>query len=260
MKAVLAVYKHAACAQVPALVAVKPVWDALCAALSAEVDALIKTSSKSAREEAAWVPLSGWLRAEAEFAAREFGSVRHLLVALHCKWPPLRGGDLGQVHIVAPGDARATDGRTNVLVWVGEDQPAELLVQAHKTAHLKGALVRPLPLSLRKIVAASLAKAPRALLFVSPAGGAFTTEAVFTGWANREFARVFGRPTACNSARHAWCSAMDTSRMSTAQLEEVARLMGHSLAQQRAYLRLDSAAPAAALTTDAGEYAIPIRA
>ena len=102
---------------------------------------------------------------------RAIGSLRHLLVALHCRWPPLRGGDLGRVHIVSPGDARTTDGHTNVLVWQGVAQPAELRIQTHKMSRLKGTIVRPVPPSLRNIIAASLQQMPRATLVSLPGVG-----------------------------------------------------------------------------------------
>lgn len=260
VKSVLSIFKHAACSNLSALQAVRAQWEAFCVELSAQVDALAKENRRSEREQAAWASLEEWLRVETQLAHHECGSPRHLLVSLHCRFPPLRGGDLGRVWIVPPGDPRIIDGQTNVLVWAGEDQPAEAIIQSHKTSHLKGALSRPLPPSLKRIVAASLAQHPRPTLFVSPQDGQpFTTEAVFTGWANRELRRVFGRPVTCNSARHAYCSALDVARMSTKQLEEIAVLMGHSLAQQRLYHRVDEATVAPALTNEAGEYVIPIR-
>ena len=259
-KAVLAVYKHAACATDPALQAVHPQWVALTTELSAQVDAVVKENKRSAREAAAWVSLEEWLAAEAKLAQEEYGSARHLLVAFHCRWPPVRGGDLGQVYVVPPGDPRAEDSKTNVLVWAGAGKPAEVRIQQHKMAHIKGTLVRPLPASLRTMVAASLQQQPREALFVSPRTGLpFATEAAYTVWSHRTLTSVFHKPVTCNVARHAYCTALDVARMSTAQLEQVAALMGHSVAQQRAYHRIDEAVAAPALTDAAGEYTVPVR-
>ena len=149
-----------------------------------------------------------------------------------------------------------------MLVWEGTHEPAELRIKQHKTAHLRGALVRPVPPSLCAIVAASLEREPRPTLFVSPQTHApFVAEAVYTGWANRELSRRFGKPVTCNIARHAFCTALDTKRMSTAQLEAVAPFMGHSLAQQRAYVRLEGdAAPTTSVQDSSGEYVLPMQA
>ena len=259
-KALLSLYKHSTCVQQPALLAVRPAWEAFNSELCAQIDELVKSSTKSEREQAAWASLDEWLHAEARLAMTEGGSSRHLLVACHVKWPPLRGGDLGQVAIVPPGDARSTDGHSNVLCWAGTGQPAELRVQAHKTSHLRGSIVRPLPASLKAIVAASLVKQPRSALFVSPQTGApFATEHAFTVWACRELHRVFGRPVTCNVARHAFISALDVARMSTRQLEDLAALMGHSARQQRAYHRVDDDTVQPDLVNSQGEYVLPLR-
>ena len=56
-------------------------------------------------------------------------------------------------------------------------------------------------------------------------------------YANCEFAAVFGRRATCSTAHHSYISGMEVDRMSTAQLQEVAAMMGHSVAQQRQYYR-----------------------
>jgi hypothetical protein len=166
------------------------------------------------------------------------------------------------VFIVPPTDPRVSDSTTNVLVWDGPTVPARALIKQHKTSHLRGMLVRPLPPSLQAVVAASLEMQPRDTLFASPRDNTpFSSEAVHTNWANRELALIFGRPCTCNIARHAFCSALDTSKLSTRQLESIAALMGHSLQQQRAYVRLDTpSAATASIVAASGEYDLPVLA
>ena len=85
----------------------------------------------------------------------------------------------------------------------------------------------------------------------------FNSEASFVSWACRAFQAVFGKRVSTNNARHAFLSALDVSKMSTASLEALAKEMGHSLAAQRAYFRLDNASLATAAAD--GELDLPLR-
>jgi hypothetical protein len=153
----------------------------------------------------------------------------------------------------------AADDSTNVLIWRGAAaQQATVLIKRHKTWRLKGMLTKELPPSVRSIIAASLAKLPRSMLFVSElTQKPFNSEASFVAWACRAFQAVFGKRVSMNNARHAFISALDVSKMSTASLEALAKEMGHSLAAQRAYFRLDNASLATAAAD--GELDLPLR-
>jgi len=172
-----------------------------------------------------------------------------------CTWRRLR-----LVHIVAPDSPLAADDHTNVLLWQGEaSQPSTLLLKRHKTWRLKGTLKKPLPPSVRAIIEASLKALPRSTLFVSElTRQPYNSEASYLAWACRTFFAVFGKHVTCNGARHAFLTALDTSKMSTAALEQLACEMGHSLAAQRAYFRLENGPPAAIRTAD-GELSLPMR-
>jgi hypothetical protein len=134
------------------------------------------------------------------------------------------------------------------------------LIKRHKTWRLKGTLSKELPPSVRSIIAASLAKLPRSMLFVSElTQKPFNSEASFVAWACRAFQAVFGKRVSMNNARHAFISALDVSKMSTASLEALAKEMGHSLAAQRAYFRLDNESASLATAAADGELDLPLR-
>jgi hypothetical protein len=258
--AVLSIFKHGVCAVAPELAAVHAQWSALCGRLSSDVEAVVKSSVMSAREQENWVPYKEWLDAEARLAREEYGSQRHLLVALSCRTPPARGGDYGLVEIVGPDSPLIADeGTTNVLLWNGVDQPSAIILKRHKTWKLKGALTKPLPPSMRALLKASLDSLPRTTLFVSElTRRRYASEASFLAWSLRAFHAVFGKNVTTNGARHAFLTALDTTKMSTAALEQLACEMGHSLAAQRAYFRLENGPPAAIRTAD-GELSLPMR-
>jgi len=255
--AVLSVLKHA-CSTAPELQAVHSRWSALNARLSDEITAVVKTSVMSDKERVNWVSYQDWCAAEQRLARDDYGSQRHLLVALSCRVPPCRGGDLGLVHIVSPDSPTAADDYTNVLVWGGNaSQPSTVLLKRHKTWRLKGTLTKPLPPSVRAILEASLKRLPRPTLFVSDlTRQPYNSEASFLTWACRAFNDVFGKHVTMNGARHAFLSALDTSRVSTTALEQLAAEMGHSTAAQRAYFRLVDGP--AAIRTGEGELSLPL--
>jgi hypothetical protein len=254
--AVLACFKHA-CSSAPEMQAVQGRWAALNARLSDEITAVIKTSVMSDKERVNWVSYQDWCAAEERLARDEYGSQRHLLVALSCRIPPARGGDYGLVHIVAPDSPLAADDHTNVLLSGQASQPSTILLKRHKTWRLKGTLSKPLPPSVVAIIEASLKALPRPTLFVSElTRQPFNSEASFQTWACRAFHGIFRKHVTANGARHAFLSAIDTSRVSTTALEMLAKEMGHSVGQQRAYFRLSESPEA--IRTESGELRLPL--
>ncbi len=110
---------------------------------------------------------------------------------------------------------------------------------------------------MRAIIEASLKMMPRSTLFVSElTRQQYNSEASYLAWACRTFHGVFGKHVTMNGARHAFLSALDTSRVSTAALEILAVEVGHSLSAQRAYFRLNQRPES--LRTEAGELSLPM--
>ena len=247
----------------------KPKWEQLNKELSIEVEKVAKTSLLSKREETSWAPHSEWKDKEIQLRSTELGSANHLLIGFSggCGFPPLRGGDLGLVSIVTSLDKEADEkyaGGGNVLVWDGLRDDSFLLVRHHKTTKTHGTLKRPIPQSLKEIVHESLKREPRTMLFVSPkTNQRFETEESFSKWAQRAFKKIFdGKPVTMNTARHSFISALDTHKMSTQDLEDVATLMGQSVGEQRRYFRLSPkklhAKRVGINLNDDGEYEIPM--
>ena len=173
IKAVLSVYKHAACMQRQELAGVKATWQEGCKLICERLASQADQNRKTAREESAWVSLPQFLAKERELAASDdAGSQAHLLLAYTCLQPPLRGGDGACVRIVPPGHPLVAAPTQNVLIWAGVDMPSQLVIKTHKTAHIYGHLVRVMPKVLRERIALSLRRMPREWLFVPNTRGA----------------------------------------------------------------------------------------
>ena len=239
---VLAAYKHTTCELGADMKSAHERWSAYVDAQRGDAHVRDTANAYSPREQAAWVSFDEVLAKEEFLAVTEWGSTAHLLVAWYALWPPLRGGDSGQIYVILPSDPRAYDAHgPNVLVL--EPTHATLVIRVHKTAATMGAIVRVLPPRLLAIVLDTLQTKPRATLFASATGQPFSSEASFNVWANRELARVFGKRVTANTLRHAYINALYGSHMSTvteAQLEHVARSMGHTVRRQGLYRRVGS--------------------
>lgn len=261
--AILALYKHSKCISLdtaPHLMAAKPTWDRLCAELSAELDANATRHSKlTAREERAWCTYSDLQARVAQLGREEPGSRSHLLLAFYVLWPPLRGGDAARIRIVSleeptrPGD----DG---ILVWRGEEHPAELIIAQHKTEKHYGAIRRTLPPALKRVINASLQLEPRQHLFTQARTTIpFASSTAFTNYANNLLHKIMRRPVTCNTLRHSFISALDLSLLTIAQQEQLAMWMGHSVKQQAKYRRVTSDQRIESLQAADGTLFIPVR-
>ena len=261
--AVLALYKHSTCvtqASTPHLMAAKPAWERLCAELSAELDAKAKESRLSEREEKAWCSFTELQDRVTQLSQEQPGSRGHLLLAFYVLWPPLRGGDAARIRLVAMEEPTHA-GDDGILVWRGENHPAELILTQHKTEKHYGPIRRTVPPELRKVIAASLQLEPREYLFTQARTTTpFASATAFTNYANNLLRKVMGgRPVTCNTLRHSFISALDVSALTLAQQEQLAAWMGHSVAQQGRYRRVTGARGMDALQAADGTLSIPIR-
>ena len=249
--------------------AAKPAWEHLCtelsAELSAELDAKAKESRLSEREEKAWCSYTDLLARVAQLGNEEPGSRGHLLLAFYVLWPPLRGGDGARIRFVeAEEPAPTRPGDDGILVWMGQDLPAELVITQHKTDKHYGAIRRALPPwpELKRVISASLLLEPREYLFTqarTTIAIPFASAAAFTNYANNLLRNSMGRPVTCNTLRHSFISAVDVSALTLAQQEQLAAWMGHSVAQQGRYRRVTGARVVDALQAADGTLSIPIR-
>ena len=236
-------------------------WHVILRQLDQQVRAQVASSEMSAREEAAWIEYAD-VRAAEQRLRMECGSPRHLLLSFAALTEPVRGGDLGRVHVCMVGHVPATGNYVELSTTVTAAGKAVLVLRDHKTAHAAkvGTLVRVLPHHLATVVQASLRASPRQWLFEAPRGGPFTEEAHFTSWANRVYKGVFGKPVTANTLRHAFISSIDMNRTSTAALEATATRFGHSLATQIAYRRLSpSRKRKLPLADDTGELLVTLK-
>lgn len=159
-----------------------------------------------------------------------------LLAVLVSGMAPKRA-DMGNVHILRQ---RPKQPDLNYLLIQGNRMT--LVIQKHKTTKTYGALTEELPAKLVGTVQASLRRFPRKYLFTAPTtGGPFLSNNAFSHWFARTMKKHFGRALGCSLWRAINISAnMSFDKMSIRELEERARLAGHSLSTaMRRYRYID---------------------
>jgi hypothetical protein len=202
-------------------------WSELLKRLHVDRSELVDQNTRSEREEKNWVTEADWKAADDSLSASERGSQTQLLVAFHTRIPPLRGGDLAQVHICEHA-VECRDG--NVLTLM----PPRLIIRDHKTRRKYGNITVNIPTSLADDIAISLEKQPRKYLFTNSRGEEYPTRDAFMTWKSNAFKRVFHKDVTTNIARREYATSEDMNA-SLSQLKRSAQAMGHSIETHHAY-------------------------
>jgi hypothetical protein len=206
-------------------------WSELLQQSSKRYNDRLDTNMPTEREQASHATLSEWNEVF-ETAYREHPtSQATLILALHALVsPPLRGGDLGRVHI------GYTDSGNCAYRDPDDDDATILLVRDHKTSRSHGALKRSLKGRIVGIMRRSAAADPREWLFTTQGGSPYS-DSGFSSWKSSVFHAAFGRPVTTNSLRHAYISGIDRQNQSISEARDLASQMGHGLHTQRQYVR-----------------------
>jgi hypothetical protein len=206
-------------------------WSELLQQSSKRYHKRIDDNEPSERETEGHATLKEWEEAFEASYAKSPTSQETLLLALHALvMPPLRGGDLGRVHI------GYTDEGNCAYRDPTDDKCTILLIRDHKTTKSHGSLERKLRGRIVTVMRQNVASYPRDWLFITQGGSPYS-ESGYSSWKSSVFHEAFGRPVTSNSLRHAYISGMDRQNQSVTDAQNVARMMGHGLYTQRQYVR-----------------------
>lgn len=186
------------------------------------------------REIVNWIPWKKILAIESSLRRTEFGSLRHLVLAMYTHMEPMRG-DFGHVKLYSSTPPEGTPG--NYLVLSREPHKTVLYLAEYKTSKRYGTYSRTLPESLVAVIRASLRDDPREYLFVSCDGKPYEKKNSFVKFANRMLYSIFGKHMSITLLRHAFISAIDFNASNAGDLMNVAKNMQHSIEMQQYYRR-----------------------
>jgi hypothetical protein len=195
------------------------------------------TGQPSEREVVNWVPWKRVLKTEEYLRTSEFGSLRHLVLAMYTHMEPMRG-DFGNVRIytTAPPACDAKD-VGNYIFLSPHTGKSTICLNEYKTAKRYGQFNRALPESLVAVIRASLQNDPREYLFLSVSGEPYTKKNSYIKFANRMLYSIFGKHMSITLLRHAFISAIDFNASSAGDLMNVSKNMQHSIGMQQYYRR-----------------------
>ena len=216
----------------------------------------IASAEPSDRERVNWVPWKDIVMKERELAYSRYGSSEHLMLAMYTLIEPLRA-DFGVLKVVEKQPPSTDQGVANFIV-MQPNGTGQLVLNAYKTSKKYGRFEREIPDALLNVIRASLSTQPRAYLFVDEQGKPYVIKNSYIRYANRIFAKIFGKNLTIRLLRHAFISNLDFNGSTPATLIEHSKMMLHSIGMQQMYRRhIDPAVPSTQPTYPPGHAPLP---
>ena len=215
---------------------------------AAKADREKDTSEKSEKEEKNWIEWKEVLKVKEEaqkkvdefvnnklITAQQYDLILQLLIlSLYTDVPPRRNQDYQQMFVVKKWNEKELTDR-NYLDYDGK----QFVFNVYKTAKTHGQQKIPIPEPLFKVIGLYLKHhpnhkgskkfAPSFAFLVSADGSAFTAVNAITRILNR----AFNKKVAASMLRHIYLS----DKYDVKEMKKDADAMGHSVSEQRAYLK-----------------------
>jgi hypothetical protein len=199
-----------------------------------------KTSTMEAtpREIVNWVEWEDVLKKERELAKYEFGSDRHLLLALYSLIDPVRA-DFGDVRVaIDKRSARKYDHKGyNHIFLTAKPGRSFLVLHVYKTSKTYGRFARYIPDELARIIAKNMESNPRQWLIVDTRGNPYDKRNSFTKYVNRVLEELFHKKFTIRMLRHSRISSVDWNETTPKELFAMSKNMHHSIGMQQLYRR-----------------------
>jgi uncharacterized protein with HEPN domain len=182
-----------------------------------------------------WVDWKDVCEMRDKLGREEYGSQRHLLLAMYSIIPPKRN-DYDLVKFYTSLKEVKDKNKENYIVRTARRW--KLYNNNYKTSGTYGKQIEELPKELVKIIEASLKQKPRDYLFVSLTRDApFPDDGAkcFTAWVCRELKELFKKNVSITILRHSYLSSPEFQSKTLEEKVEIARRMGHSFTTQTTY-------------------------
>jgi hypothetical protein len=185
-----------------------------------------------------WVTWSEVERYERFLDSTEYGSDRHLILAMYVLIEPARA-DYGNIAIaIDKKRAKALNkSKRNFVYLSSSSNKSYMVLNNYKTIKTYGRFYRSLPDQLVRIIAHNLEKNPRAFLFANRQNEEYPSREAFRIRLNRDLANMFQKSVTVMILRHSFISSLDFNTLTPARLFEISRNMMHSIGTQQLYRR-----------------------
>lgn len=189
-----------------------------------------KTNKPTERQEKAYISFEELIKIRNKLKQ---GSYVKLIISLYTMIPPVRS-DYHKVKIYKDVK-QIPDDNSNYLVL---NKKPYIGLRKYKTSKTYKTIQIDIPNELQKEIEASLKMYPREYLFVQKNGTSFDKPNTFNKWANRLLKTNINENFSLTTFRHIYITRRDLKleEKSGIERDEVARIMGHSIATQQNYL------------------------
>lgn len=185
------------------------------------------------KQEASYIAWEDVTRRLGELRDGEYGSVKHLLLAMYALEPPKRQ-DYGELRIYIEGSGKKVVDEGNYLV-LRSGKKALLVMHDYKTAKKYDKKEFELSVELTKLLNHTYRKKPRAFLFMNRDGGPYGKES-FAKFTARVFKGIFGgKNVTVNTLRHSIIKYTLEHQNKHSDRERLSDRMCHSVGMQSAY-------------------------
>jgi hypothetical protein len=195
------------------------------------IDTLYNSNIPSNRQQNGYIPFEELIIIKDKLTN---GSHEQLLLAMYTMIPPVRSNYYTtQIFYTKPNNHIDDN---YILI---SDQENYISLEKYKTSKYYGNIVIDIPKDLLNIIKNSLEIHPREYLFVAKNKNKYSNEGTFNTWANRTLKKItHNEHITLTMLRHIYISRRDieVETMSGIDRNDIAKIMGHSIEQQRKYL------------------------
>lgn len=216
----------------------KEIWSAKLRKMNEVQFDRMSTMEATPREIANWVDWDDVLKRERELAKYEFGSDRHLILAMYSLIDPVRA-DYGDVRVAIDKHVakRYDDNKYNHVYLTSKPGKSFLVLHVYKTSKAYGRFARYIPDELARIIAKNMENDPREWLIVDTRGHPYEKRNSFTKYVNRVLEELFEKKFTIRLLRHSRISSVDYNESTPKELFRLSKNMQHSTVMQQLYRR-----------------------
>ena len=199
----------------------------------------VSTMEPSKREMDNWVSWQHVQTRERQLNSLEYGSDRHLILALYTLMEPVRC-DYGNVEIYIgdkPDRDELNKKGVNYMRISKKSGKSYLVLNTYKTCRRYGCFSRYMPDDLVAIIVKNLEQNPRKHLIVSTSGRPYEKRNSYTRYVNETLFDIFGKRVTVSLLRHAYISSLDFNKLTPKDLGRISKNMQHSVGMQQMYRR-----------------------
>jgi hypothetical protein len=205
-------------------------WIKMAVQINQDVKNRYSEGFATARQTSTYIPWTNVVEKYKELAKLEYGSKKHLLLAMYVLEAPKRQ-DYGNVQFIMSGKP-VIDGQNYIVI--SKDGSGKLILSKYKTEKHYGTLEFELSNELMHVILTSIKDMPRKYLFETRQGTPYSDDA-YIKFTSRVFEDILGKGVTVTTLRHSKIKYEYENGMTHKQREDLSKRMCHSIGMQSSY-------------------------